>query len=100
MVIDCERCEVRGLACGDCVIGVLLGVPGDAAAAPEVVGERAEPAVGRPSGASAVHLDAPERRALAVLADQGLVPRLRLVSGPARNVTGAGHEEEATRDVG
>ena len=28
MVIDCERCEVRGLACGDCVVGVLLGMPG------------------------------------------------------------------------
>ena len=27
MVIDCERCEVRGLACGDCVVGVLLGMP-------------------------------------------------------------------------
>jgi len=27
MVIDCDRCEVRGLACGDCVIGVLLGPP-------------------------------------------------------------------------
>ena len=35
MVIDCERCEVRGLACGDCVIGVLLGVPGVPAAVPD-----------------------------------------------------------------
>jgi hypothetical protein len=30
MVIDCERCEVRGLACGDCVVGVLLGMQGTA----------------------------------------------------------------------
>ena len=27
MVIDCERCEVRGIACGDCVIGVSWGCP-------------------------------------------------------------------------
>jgi hypothetical protein len=96
MVIDCERCEVRGLACGDCVIGVLLGVPGVSSAAPD----GAEPATARPSGASAVHLDAPEQRALAVLADQGLVPRLRLVSGPARRVTADGHDGEKVRDVG
>ena len=66
MVIDCDRCEVRGDACGDCVVGVLLGVPG--------VRQRAAPDAR--SGAAAVHLEAPERRALAVLADQGLVPRL------------------------
>jgi hypothetical protein len=93
MVIDCERCEVRGLACGDCVIGVLLGVPDGSC-------DGAEPAAGRPSGASAVHLDAPERRALAVLADQGLVPRLRLVSGPARRVTGDDHNGDNARDAG
>lgn len=96
MVIDCDRCEVRGLACGDCVIGVLLGVP----SVPSVTLDGAEPAAARPSGASAVHLDAPEQRALAVLADQGLVPRLRLVSGPARRVTGDGHDRENVRDVG
>jgi len=96
MVIDCERCEVRGLACGDCVIGVLLGVPG----VPPAVPDEPEVSTGRPSGASAVHLDAPEQRALAVLADQGLVPRLRLVSGPARGVTSDDHDGEKIRDVG
>ena len=80
MVIDCERCEVRGLACGDCVVGVLLGVPG---VPPGGAGRAGASAAGRPSGASAIQLDAPEQRAVAVLADQGLVPRLRLVSGPA-----------------
>jgi len=63
MIIDCDSCNVRPTACGDCVIGALLGAP-------------AEP------GAHFVRLDAPERRALDVLADQGLVPRLRLVAGP------------------
>jgi hypothetical protein len=78
------------------VIGVLLGVPEGSSAARGGV----ERAAGRPSGASALHLDAPEQRALAVLADQGLVPRLRLVSGPARRVTGDGHNGENVRDVG
>ncbi|MDQ6686752.1 MAG: hypothetical protein M3Z50_03930 [Actinomycetota bacterium] len=59
--IDCDTCLVRGLACHDCVVTVLLGPP------PEL------------------SLDAEERLALAVLADSGLVPPLRLVtplSGP------------------
>jgi hypothetical protein len=53
--IDCDTCEVRGLACGDCVITVLLGAA--------------------PAG---VDLDAAEQVAIGVLADTGLVPPLRL----------------------
>ena len=56
MLIDCDSCEVRGAACGDCVVSVLLG-----------------PA---PAG---VELDETERAAIAALADAGMVPRLRLV---------------------
>ncbi len=96
MVIDCERCEVRGLACGDCVIGVLLGMPGVGPGG----SDGTEDAGRRPSGASAVHLDAPEQQALAVLADQGLVPRLRLVATPLRRVTRTTHDGENARDVG
>lgn len=58
MIVDCDHCEVRGDACGDCVITVLLGAP--------------------PGG---VELDGTERRALDTLAAAGLVPRLRLVGG-------------------
>ena len=65
MLIDCDTCAVRGSACGDCVVTVLL-----AAAAP----------VGRPS-AEPVELDAAEQAAIAVLAGSGLVPPLRLVPG-------------------
>lgn len=54
--IDCDTCLVRGLACHDCVVTVLLGPP------PELT------------------LDADERRALDALADGGLVPPLRLVT--------------------
>ena len=55
MLIDCDTCKVRGIACGDCVITVLLGSP--------------------PAG---VHLDEEDAAALAVLAEGGLVPPLRL----------------------
>jgi hypothetical protein len=100
MVIDCERCEVRGLACGDCVVGVLLGMPGLAPGVPDGPADGTDESDRRPSGASAVHLDAPEQRALAVLADQGLVPRLRLVSTPLRRVIRSGHDGENSRDAG
>jgi hypothetical protein len=56
MLIDCDVCRVRGPACGDCVVTVLLG--------------------STPQG---VHLDPEERDALDVLAASGLVPPLRLV---------------------
>jgi len=79
MVIDCESCAVRFSACGECVVGVLLGVP---------------------PGAPNVSLDEPEREALDVLAEQGLVPRLRLVATrPVRAVDDA-YETERDRDTG
>jgi hypothetical protein len=78
MVIDCESCAVRFSACGECVVGVLLGMP---------------------SGAPTVSLDAPERQALDVLAEQGLVPRLRLVAthpiGAPPDAHGAGQDRDA-----
>jgi hypothetical protein len=56
MIVDCDRCEVRGVACQDCVITVLLGaLPG------------------------AVELDGTEQLALDTLAEAGMVPRLQLV---------------------
>ena len=54
--IDCDTCLVRGLACHDCVVSVLLGPPPD------------------------VGFDADSQRALKVLADSGLVPPLRMVA--------------------
>lgn len=62
VVIDCDRCAVRGPACHDCVVSVLLGVPED--------------------------LLEDERAALDVLARAGLAPRLRMV--PIRG-RGAAH---------
>ena len=56
MRIDCDTCLVRGLACHDCVVTVLLGPP------PELT------------------LGDDECRALDTLAASGLVPPLRLVT--------------------
>jgi hypothetical protein len=96
MIIDCERCEVRGDACGNCVIGVLLGAPAPARPGDGPTVE----AAAVPSGAPIVQLDAPERRALDVLADQGLVPRLRLVATPTRRATDGVDGTHSVRDVG
>jgi hypothetical protein len=56
VLIDCDGCAMRDLACADCVVTVLLGAP-----------------------PGAVEVDDGERQALDVLADSGLVPRLQLV---------------------
>ncbi|WP_336922687.1 hypothetical protein [Aquipuribacter sp. SD81] len=69
MLIDCDTCTARPLACGDCVVTHLLST---------------RPA--RPSGErpSATELTAPEVAAVAVLSAQGLVPPLRLVTATPR----------------
>jgi hypothetical protein len=56
VLIDCDTCVVRGLACHDCVVTVLLGPP------PEL------------------EFGDEEQRAIDVLAGSGLVPPLRMVS--------------------
>jgi hypothetical protein len=98
MIVDCDRCEVRDIACGECVVGVLLGVP----AVPRGGARPARPpgSTDEPPGAPRVQLDAAERRALQVLADQGLVPRLRLVDDGRRPVDRFGDTAYPTRDAG
>lgn len=92
MIIECDSCEVRGHACGDCVVGVLLGTPEPRLS--ETDGS------GTPSGAPILHLDAPERRALDVLAAQGLVPRLRLVAARPRRTPPEADGGRSIRDAG
>jgi hypothetical protein len=60
MLIDCDQCEMRDIACSDCVVTALLGTPG----------KRCE-------------LEEAERRALRILADARLVSPLRLRSRPS-----------------
>lgn len=58
MLIDCDRCEMRDIACGNCVVATLLELD--------------------------VELGEPERRALRTLADAGMVPPLRLTLPEAK----------------
>jgi hypothetical protein len=58
MIIDCDRCQVRGIACGNCVV-------------PLIEGDRPD-------------LDPAEIRALTALADAGMIPPLRYVPRMAK----------------
>jgi hypothetical protein len=55
MLIECDRCVMRDIACPDCMVTALVSVPG-------------------PDG----ELDQAERRALRVLAEARMIPPLRL----------------------
>jgi hypothetical protein len=95
MVIDCDACAVRGPACGDCVVSVLLGGPpahGHEHPARAPGADRAGPA-------EPVELDGAEQAALAVLAGCGLVPPLRLVPMTERPSPRPGHGPDADREV-
>ncbi|MFC7447013.1 hypothetical protein [Rhodococcus daqingensis] len=78
MIVDCNDCEVRPSACGDCVVTVLLGPPGVRPCAPVAV----------PAGSARISIEQDERVALEVLAEVGLVPRLRLVRAADATQTG------------
>jgi predicted methyltransferase MtxX (methanogen marker protein 4) len=71
VIIDCDDCAVRGAACKDCVVSVLLGTPD-------------MPREGR----AALEVLDDERAALEALAEVGLAPRLRLVPIHRRDDTG------------
>lgn len=66
MLIDCERCVMRDIACADCVVTALLRLPGRHGQ----MGEAGQ--LGRPA-----EIGEAERRALRVLADAKLVSPLR-----------------------
>jgi len=70
--VDCDTCSARGPACTDCVVSVLLGIPGPR-----------------------VDLDRDEQQALSALAGSGLVPPLRLIPGtrPVRSLPGVGYND-------
>jgi hypothetical protein len=76
VLIDCDTCAARGPACGDCVVTVLLGPP--------------EWIVEGPGGPGGPSLQPAETAALAVLAESGLVPPLRLVPPTAADTPGDG----------
>jgi hypothetical protein len=73
MIIDCEGCAMRDLACGECVVTFLLGPPAE--------------------------LGSAEQTALAVLADGGLVPPLRMRPSGASAATGSRRGPGSDRDA-
>jgi len=62
VLIDCDACHVRDVACNDCVVTVLLGEPD-----------------------TSLEFDEAEHQAVGVLAAQGLIPPLRLI--PVAKIT-------------
>jgi hypothetical protein len=70
MLIDCERCVMRDVACADCVVTALLRLPGHHGQA----GQLGPPA----------EIGEAEQRALRVLADAKLVSPLRMRGPVAR----------------
>jgi hypothetical protein len=68
MLIDCDRCAMRDIACSDCVVTMLLDGCSDSDAGP------------------AAEFDDDERRAVDLLAEAGLLAPLRLV--PVMDATG------------
>ncbi|MEJ2861876.1 hypothetical protein [Actinomycetospora flava] len=98
VLIDCDTCTVRDVACHDCVVGVLLGTP----RVPAAGGDGVRPSDAAPGGPLPLEFGPVEQRALEVLADHGLIPRLRLVP-PTPEVPPQRRERPAgrrARDVG
>ena len=67
MLIDCDSCLAKDIACDDCVISVIFKEG--------LVDE------------GPLNLDEDEADALSTLADAGLVPQLRLIPGAVRAAT-------------
>lgn len=76
MIIDCDKCAIRGVGCSDCVISVLLDAPG-----------------------GNIELTDPELKAIGALADAGLVPKLRLVPIGGESGEQPRHERDESVDT-
>lgn len=74
MIIDCGTCTVAGAACDDCVVTVLLGPPGAAPAEIPTAAPADTPVAG------SAEIPDEHAAAVAVLAETGLIPPLRLVT--------------------
>lgn len=96
MLIDCDTCAVRDVACHDCVVGVLLGTPTVPAGGDATV----RPSDAAPGGPLPLEFGPVEQRALEVLADHGLIPRLRLVPPAPETPSPRRTTPRRARDVG
>jgi hypothetical protein len=69
MIIDCDHCEMRNIACDDCVVSVLLAAPSA-------------------SDCGDIEWGEDESGALRALAQVGLVPPVRMRSAAHRGSRG------------
>ena len=102
MIIDCGRCTVRGVACESCAVTFVTGTrpapgpdgPGTrpprpaSAPVPPRKSRGATTTTGKTASAASpepvIELDAAEIRALAALANAGLIPPLRYAPSMAK----------------
>jgi len=99
MIIDCERCEVRGLACGNCAAAAIVSTASDSAITTAIVSQvpgpghprrpstargAAGPGEAAQPGGQAPDLGPAELRALRALANAGLIAPLRYAPRVAR----------------
>jgi hypothetical protein len=75
MVIDCAQCQFRTVACGDCLVTVV--VKSDEKRTISRIMKKDNRGLGDRLGPGRHALGAPELRALSVLAAAGLVPPVR-----------------------
>lgn len=84
MIVDCDGCAMRNRGCDDCMVSVLLGMPEPFAESVDS-GHSDESVEVR--DCSIINFQQDERDAMVVLAEGGLLPRLRLVSPPVPDST-------------
>ncbi|NMD57745.1 MULTISPECIES: hypothetical protein [Tsukamurella] len=74
--VDCSTCPAKPRACGDCSVGFLLG--------PVVVAAPAVPGAADGAGSPAVTVEPGLSDAIAAFANEGMLPRLRVVPDQAK----------------
>lgn len=75
MIIDCESCVMRDIACKDCVVSVLMPIPSFAQP-----GQLQPESMQEPISITPAHhaeVSAEEARVIDLLASRGMVPPLR-----------------------
>ena len=102
MIIDCDGCRVRGPACQDCVVTVLLGAhDAEQGHRHGSAGGPSQPVLVcgplLPVRGTRVDLDHAERTAIDVLARSGLVPPLRVVPAAPQEPRPSPEPDTSTR---
>jgi hypothetical protein len=95
MIIDCDTCVVRDVACDDCVISVLLSSPRLEQPPPTEAASYVESHFDCVESDNAIEFNSEEERAVVALAAFGLVPPLRLVDSQSGQAPGFQSQDDA-----